>query len=150
MRAEVLREIENTTIFIAAAAVADYRPKQQSANKIKKRAAELTLELERTPDILSEVATRRRNGQLLVGFAAETENVIENAQRKLQDKSLDLVVANDVSRDDAGFDSDSNAVTILVRDNPKSIEVALASKLEVAHRILDEVVKLRRRPTVRT
>lgn len=150
MRAEVLREIENTTIFIAAAAVADYRPKQQSANKIKKRAAELTLELERTPDILSEVATRRRNGQLLVGFAAETENVIENAQRKLQDKRLDLVVANDVSRDDAGFDSDSNAVTILVRDNPKSIEVALASKLEVAHRILDEVVKLRRRPTVRT
>lgn len=147
MRAEVLREVENATIFIAAAAVADYRPKQQSENKIKKNAPELTLELERTPDILSEVAGQRRDGQLLVGFAAETENVRANAQRKLRDKNLDIVVANDVSRDTAGFDSDSNAVTILVGDKPKSIEVPLTTKLEVANRILDEVLQLRRSAT---
>jgi phosphopantothenoylcysteine decarboxylase / phosphopantothenate---cysteine ligase len=142
MRTEVLREIENATVFIAAAAVADYRPKQQSRNKIKKHAAELTLEFERTPDILSEVARQRSDGQLLVGFAAETENVAANAQRKLRDKNLDIVVANDVSGVHSGFDSDSNAVTILVRDNP-SIDVPLTSKFEVANRILDEVVKLR-------
>ena len=147
MRTEVLREIENATVFIAAAAVADYRPKQLSENKIKKHASELTLELERTPDILSEVASQRRDGQLLVGFAAETENVIANAQRKLRDKNLDIVVANDVSRDDSGFDSDSNAVTILVGDKPQSIEVPLTTKLEVADRILDEVLQLRRSAT---
>jgi phosphopantothenoylcysteine decarboxylase / phosphopantothenate---cysteine ligase len=144
MRTEVLREVEKATIFIAAAAVADYRPKQRSENKIKKNASELTLELERTSDILSEVASQRRDGQLLIGFAAETENVITNAQRKLRDKNLDIIVANDVSRDGSGFDSDSNAVTILVGDKPISIEVPLRPKLEVADRILDEVLKLRR------
>jgi len=145
MRTEVLREIEKATIFIAAAAVADYRPKRQSDNKLKKNASELTLDLERTPDILSEVASQRRDGQLFVGFAAETENVIANAERKLRDKNLDIVVANDVSRDGSGFDSDSNAVTILVGDRPITIEIPLTTKLEVADRILDEVLKLRRR-----
>jgi phosphopantothenoylcysteine decarboxylase/phosphopantothenate--cysteine ligase len=144
MRTEVSREIERATVFIAAAAVADYRPKQQAANKIKKDAADLTLELERTPDILNEVGRRRRNGQLLIGFAAETENVTANARRKLDDKNLDLVVANDVTRDGSGFDSDSNAVTILIRNNPTLVEVPLTTKLEVANRILDEVLKLRR------
>jgi len=144
MRSEVLREIDNATIFIAAAAVADYRPKARAENKIKKDASELTLELERTPDILSEVASQRRIGQLVVGFAAETENVTANAQRKLHNKKLDMVVANDVSRVDSGFESDSNAVTILVRDHPKAIDVALTSKVDVANRILDEVIKLRR------
>lgn len=145
MRTEVLREIANATIFIAAAAVVDYRPIQKSENKIKKNASELTLEFERTPDILSEVARQRSAGQLLVGFAAETENVAANAERKLHDKNLDIVVANDVSCDNSGFDSDSNAVTILIRDSPTSIDVPLASKQEVANRILDEVVKLRSR-----
>jgi phosphopantothenoylcysteine decarboxylase/phosphopantothenate--cysteine ligase len=143
MRTAVLREIENATIFIATAAVADYRPKQQSENKIKKDASELTLELERTPDILSEVASQRRPIQLLVGFAAETEDVTANAQRKLHAKNLDIVVANDVSGESSGFDSDLNAVTILVRDNP-AIDVPLTSKLDVANRILDEVAKMRR------
>jgi phosphopantothenoylcysteine decarboxylase/phosphopantothenate--cysteine ligase len=86
----------------------------------------------------------------MVGFAAETENVAANAQRKLHDKNLDVVVANDVSGDGSGFDSDSNAVTILVRDNPRSIDVPLRSKLEVANRVLDEVVKLRRRTAGKT
>jgi phosphopantothenoylcysteine decarboxylase/phosphopantothenate--cysteine ligase len=144
MRTEVSREIERATVFIAAAAVADYRPKQQAANKIKKDAADLTLELERTPDILNEVGRRRRNGQLLIGFAAETENVTTNARRKLENKNLDLVVANDVTREGSGFDSDSNAVTILIRNNPTLVEVPLTTKLEVANRILDEVLKLRR------
>ena len=131
------------TIFIAAAAVADYRAKHPSHSKIKKTATNLTLELERTPDILGNLARQRTNGQLVVGFAAETEDVISNAHKKLTTKDLDIVVANDVSRADAGFDSDLNRVTILVRDAPEPIEVAIASKFEIANRILDEVVKLR-------
>ena len=105
----------------------------------------MILELERTPDILSEVAQRRKNGQLLVGFAAETDDVTSNAQKKLSQKNLDIVVANDVSREGSGFDSDNNAVTILVRDNPLPIDVPLSSKHQVADRILDEVATLRRR-----
>ncbi|HXI62380.1 MAG TPA: bifunctional phosphopantothenoylcysteine decarboxylase/phosphopantothenate--cysteine ligase CoaBC, partial [Pyrinomonadaceae bacterium] len=147
MRAAVLREIDDATIFIAAAAVADYRAKQSSPKKIKKSEAEMVLELERTPDILNEVALNKTTGQLLVGFAAETDDVKRNAQKKLSQKNLDMIVANDVSHDGSGFESDNNAVTILVRDNPLSIDVPLSSKPEVANRILDEVVKLRHRTT---
>jgi phosphopantothenoylcysteine decarboxylase/phosphopantothenate--cysteine ligase len=145
MRAAVLREIDDATIFIAAAAVADYRAKHSSPKKIKKSEAEMFLELERTPDILTEVALNKTTGQLLVGFAAETDDVKGNAQKKLSQKNLDMIVANDVSREGSGFESDNNAVTILVRDNPLSIDVPLSSKSEVANRILDEVVKLRHR-----
>ena len=145
MREAVFREIGDATIFIAAAAVADYRAKHSSPTKIKKSDSDMILELERTPDILSEVAQRRKNDQLLVGFAAETDDVTNNAQKKLSQKNLDIVVANDVSREGSGFDSDNNAVTILVRDNPLPIDLPLSSKHEVADRILDEVVTLRRR-----
>src|SRR5690242_17074765 len=107
----------------------------------------MILELERTPDILNEVALNKKPGQLLIGFAAETEDVKSNAQKKLSQKDLDMIVANDVSREGSGFDSDNNAVSILVRDNPLSIDVPLSSKPEVANRILDEIVKLRRRTT---
>ena len=141
----VFREIGDATIFIAAAAVADYRAKHSSSTKIKKSDSDIILELERTPDILSEVAQRRKNGQLLVGFAAETDDITSNAQKKLSQKNLDIVVANDVSREGSGFDSDNNAVTILVRDNPLPIDVPLSSKHQVADRILDEVATLRRR-----
>lgn len=147
MRAAVLREIDDATIFIAAAAVADYRAKHSSPKKIKKSEAEMILELERTPDILNEVALNKKLDQLLVGFAAETDDVKGNAQKKLSRKNLDMIVANDVSREGSGFESDNNAVTILVRDNPLSIDVPLSSKSEVANRILDEVVKLRHRTT---
>ena len=147
MRAAVLQEIDDATIFISAAAVADYRAKHSSPKKIKKSEAEMILELERTPDILSEVALNKKPGQLLVGFAAETDDVKNNAQKKLSQKNLDMIVANDVSREGSGFESDNNAVTILVRDNPQSIDVSLSSKPEVANRILDEVVKLRRQTT---
>jgi len=147
MRAAVLREIDDASIFISAAAVADYRAKQSSPKKIKKSEAEMILELERTPDILKEVALNKKTGQLLIGFAAETDDVKSNAQKKLGRKNLDMIVANDVSREGSGFESDNNAVIILVRDNPLSIDVPLSAKPEVANRILDEVVKLRHRTT---
>lgn len=143
MHAAVLREFKDATVFIAAAAVADYRARQPAKQKIKKTTAGLTLELERTPDILNEVARRRNVGQTLVGFAAETEDVISNARKKLDAKQLDIMVANDVSREGLGFDSDSNAVTILIKDKPGAIDVPRASKLEVANRILDEITRLR-------
>lgn len=144
MLAAVRSHIEGATTFIAAAAVADYRPKQPATSKIKKSNAEMVLELERTPDILAEVARTRATGQLLVGFAAETGDLFANAREKLEKKNLDMVVANDISRTDAGFDSENNAVTILLRGNETPIDVPLTSKLTIADRILDEVIKLRR------
>jgi phosphopantothenoylcysteine decarboxylase/phosphopantothenate--cysteine ligase len=144
MRAAVTAEAGAASIFLAAAAVSDYRPKDKAPAKIKKSEAEIELKLERTADILAEVARARRNGQLLIGFAAETNDMLAQARQKLLGKDLDAVVANDVSREDAGFDSKNNAVVILLRDEPRPIELPLMSKLETAHRILDEVVKLRR------
>ena len=141
----VNESLPDTTIFIAAAAVSDYRPQTASPRKIKKSIGDLEIKLEHTPDILAEVSRARTNGQLIVGFAAETNNLIENARAKLDTKRLDMVVANDISREDSGFDSELNAVTILVRDNPKPIELPLMPKTEVADRILDQVVELRRK-----
>jgi len=144
MRDAVAEEIGDATIFIAAAAVSDYRVKQQSKTKIKKSDAELQLKLERTADILGEVARSRRKGQLIVGFAAETNDLIANAREKLRSKGLDAIIANDVSREGMGFDSENNAVFILLRDDPAPIELPLMPKSEVAHRILDRIVELRR------
>jgi len=144
MRMAVNNETGAASIFMAAAAVADYRVKEKAATKIKKSEAEMELKLERTADILGEVAQARTNGQLLIGFAAETDDLLKHARAKLVAKGLDAIVANDVSRKDAGFDSENNAVVILLRDDSRPIELPLMSKLETAHRILDEVVKLRR------
>ena len=144
MRVAVAEEVSAATIFMAAAAVSDYRAKEKAKTKIKKSEAEMELKLERTADILGEVAKARTNGQLLIGFAAETNDLLAHAREKLTGKGLDAVVANDVSREDAGFDSENNAVVILLRDDPQPVELPLMSKLETAHRILDEVVKLRR------
>ena len=141
MRNAVIKEAPTSSIFMAAAAVADYRVKDKSPTKIKKSEAEMDLRLERTADILAEVSRARMDGQLLIGFAAETNDLLTNARAKLAGKDLDAVVANDVSREDAGFDSENNAVVILLRENPQPVELPLMSKLEVAHRILDEVVK---------
>jgi len=143
MKAAVLREIGGASIFVAAAAVADYRPLSRSETKIKKTASELVLTLERTPDILGEVATKRSDGLLVIGFAAETDNVVQHAREKLHNKKLDAVVANDVNRTDAGFDADKNAVTIITRDHGDGLELPLMSKLAAAHRILDEIIRLR-------
>lgn len=145
MLAAVRKHIKDATAFIAAAAVADYRPKQPANSKIKKSDAEIVLELERTPDILAEVARAKSAGQLIIGFAAETNDLLRNAREKLKQKNLDIIVANDVSRTDAGFDSENNEVRILIRDNETPIEIPLASKLDIADRILDEVIKLRRK-----
>ena len=144
MMQAVQTEAHNSTVFIASAAVSDYRVKQISKNKIKKSAAELTLNLERTEDTLQYVAQHRRDGQLIVGFAAETNDVINHAREKLKTKNLDAIVANDVSRAGAGFESETNEVTILLRNQPEAVYLPQLSKLEAAHRILDEIVKLRR------
>ena len=144
MRAAVLKEIEAATVFIAAAAVADYRPASRADEKIKKSDAVLTLELEPTPDILAEVSGARHNGLLVIGFAAETKDVIQHARQKLERKRLDAIVANDITRAGAGFDVETNIVTLLARDREMPLELPLLSKLEAAHGILDEVARLRR------
>lgn len=148
MRAVVHAAMKDATIFIAAAAVADYRPQNISESKIKKGADMVELKLERTPDIISEAAHRKSANQLVIGFAAETNDVIENARKKLASKDLDMIVANDVSREDSGFESDANAVTILVRGQDASIELPLMDKSEVAERLLDEIIKLRNQTSV--
>lgn len=144
MRAAVMREVAGASVFIAAAAVADYRPSARAEKKIKKSGDAWTLTLEPTPDILAEVSRTRRNGLLVVGFAAETNDLLEHARKKLRKKSLDAVVANDVTREGAGFETETNAVTILTRDSDAPVELPLLSKLDTAHRILDEVARLRR------
>jgi phosphopantothenoylcysteine decarboxylase / phosphopantothenate---cysteine ligase len=145
MHSTVTAAMADATIFIGTAAVSDYRVRRVSESKIKKTATELELKLERTPDILAEVARIKSNRQLIIGFAAETNDVLANAREKLTAKNLDMIVANDVSRSDAGFDSEANAVTILLKGQSAPIELPLMSKTEVANRILDEIVKLRRR-----
>jgi phosphopantothenoylcysteine decarboxylase/phosphopantothenate--cysteine ligase len=141
MRAAVLNLLPQATIVIKTAAVSDYRPKAAAGQKLK-RTGPMSLELEPTEDILAELAGKKTN-QLVVGFAAETENVLENARKKLAKKSLDAIVVNDVSREGVGFDSDRNAVTILTQEDV--VEVAETTKWEVAQRVLDQVVILRRR-----
>jgi phosphopantothenoylcysteine decarboxylase/phosphopantothenate--cysteine ligase len=144
MREAVLKEVGSATIFIAAAAVSDYRPSVRAAKKIKKQDEKLTIELEQTPDILAEVAASKHNGLLVIGFAAETNDVLSYARSKLERKRLDAIVANDISRDGAGFDTETNIITILTRDQDAPIELPLMSKQEAAHRILDQVARLRR------
>ncbi|HKM85081.1 MAG TPA: bifunctional phosphopantothenoylcysteine decarboxylase/phosphopantothenate--cysteine ligase CoaBC [Terriglobales bacterium] len=140
MLAAVLKLLPESTVVIKTAAVADFRPKAAAGQKIKRK-GEMSLELEPTADILAEVA-RRKTSQVVVGFAAETENVLENARKKLASKSLDAIIVNDVSREGIGFDSDRNAVTII--SPSEVVEVPETSKWDVAHRVLDQVVKLRK------
>ena len=138
MRQAVLNRLPQATVVIKTAAVSDYRPKFAATQKIKRKRA-MSLELEPTADILSELA-RQKTSQILVGFAAETENVLENARQKLASKSLDAIVVNDVSREGTGFDSDRNAVTIITHH--EVVEVSETSKWDVAQRVLDQVVRL--------
>jgi phosphopantothenoylcysteine decarboxylase/phosphopantothenate--cysteine ligase len=142
MSQAVARESADASVFIGAAAIADYRPVQRAEQKIKKSNDSITLTLERTPDVLSQVAASRTNGMLVIGFAAETENVVENAKEKLRSKKLDAIVANDVTRQDSGFDSATNAITIITKDNNPLVLPTL-SKREAADRILDVIVQLR-------
>jgi phosphopantothenoylcysteine decarboxylase/phosphopantothenate--cysteine ligase len=137
----VASEAGRASVFIGAAAIADYRPAQRAEQKIKKSNESITLTLERTPDVLSQVAASRANGMLVVGFAAETENVLENAKEKLRSKKLDAIVANDVSRADSGFDTATNKIAIITND--ESVELPLMTKSEAADRILDAIVSIR-------
>jgi phosphopantothenoylcysteine decarboxylase / phosphopantothenate---cysteine ligase len=139
MRQAVLKLLPQATIVIKTAAVSDYRPKTLAPQKIK-RSGPMTLELEPTVDILAEIA-RHKQSQLIIGFAAETQNALENARKKLASKSLDAIVVNDVSREGVGFDSDRNAVTIITQH--EVVEVPETTKWEVAQRVLDQVIKLR-------
>jgi phosphopantothenoylcysteine decarboxylase/phosphopantothenate--cysteine ligase len=141
MRRAVLDRLPGATLVIKAAAVSDYRPRAMAEQKIKRREA-ITLELEPTADILSEVAARRSPGTLVIGFAAETENHFEHARAKLLRKGADALVLNDVSGTLRGFDSDRNAVTFLTTD--RAIELPEMSKRALADRILDEIKALRR------
>jgi phosphopantothenoylcysteine decarboxylase/phosphopantothenate--cysteine ligase len=139
MRDAVLNLLPQSTIVIKTAAVSDYRAKLASPQKIK-REGPLTLELEPTADILKEISLRKQS-QIVVGFAAETENVLENARQKLAAKQLHAIVVNDVSREGIGFDSDRNEVTIITHD--QVVEVPETTKWEVAQRVLDQVVRIR-------
>ncbi len=138
----VMKNLPESTVFIGAAAVADYRPKDVSEAKIKKTNQDiLTLELEKTPDILANVSQNRHENLLVIGFAAETNNVLDYAKSKLERKNLDMIVANDVSQKNIGFGSEDNVATIVTRTN--NIEFPLMSKRELADKILDEMIKLR-------
>jgi phosphopantothenoylcysteine decarboxylase/phosphopantothenate--cysteine ligase len=144
MRDAVRRYYPETTILIMAAAVADYRPRQPAEQKLKKESSTLFLELEPTPDILSDLRPERGN-RIVAGFAAETEDLLNRARAKLERKGLDLIVANDVTQEGAGFDLDTNIVT-LMDAHGETTALPKLSKAEVAERILDAIVKLKARP----
>jgi phosphopantothenoylcysteine decarboxylase/phosphopantothenate--cysteine ligase len=141
MRRAVSERLTASTIAIFAAAVADYRPAQSHSEKMKRSKEPLTIHLEPTPDILAEAA-QTKGDRLIVGFAAETNNVAENARKKLAAKNADLIVANDVTAEGAGFDHDTNVVTLFARDG-RDLALPKLSKSEVAQRVLDEVLRLR-------
>jgi phosphopantothenoylcysteine decarboxylase/phosphopantothenate--cysteine ligase len=140
MRKAVFAHMEGSSVVIKAAAVSDYRPKVISQKKIKKGDSETTLVLERTKDILEELG-KKKESRILVGFAAETEDLIANAKKKLQEKNLDLIVVNDVTQPGAGFGSDTNQVKILYPSGQVK-DLPLMGKEEVSQLILDDVVRL--------
>ncbi|HET7100218.1 MAG TPA: phosphopantothenoylcysteine decarboxylase, partial [Terriglobia bacterium] len=138
----LFRCLDRATVVLMAAAVVDFAPARTETEKIKKRQGALTLELKPTLDILAEISRRRKPNQLIVGFAAETSNLLENAAAKVREKGLDLIVANDVTQEGAGFDADTNIVTLIFPDgHVKPLEKM--SKLDVANAILDEAIGLR-------
>ena len=140
MREAVFTHLEGSSVVIKSAAVSDYRPKAASEKKIKKEGSEYILALERTKDILEELG-RKKGKRILVGFAAETEDLMANAKKKLLEKNLDLIVANDVTRPGAGFGVDTNQVKILYPSGQVK-DLPLMTKEEVAQFILDDVAKL--------
>jgi len=139
MKDEVLKHCKHMDIIIKAAAVSDYRPVDISKQKIKKRDGDYSIKLTSNPDILSELGKlKEKAGFILAGFAAETENILDNAREKLNKKNLDLIVVNDVTAKDAGFDKDTNQVTIINKNGGKE-ELPLMSKEETADKILDRI-----------
>jgi phosphopantothenoylcysteine decarboxylase/phosphopantothenate--cysteine ligase len=143
MEKAVVDRAAAASVVVAAAAVADYRPASASASKVKKGDGPLTLELVRTPDILKGLGRSKRAGVVLVGFAAETEDLEKNAAEKRAAKNLDLIVANDVTREGHGFEGETNGGVVLRADGSRA-EIPLGTKRAMADRILDEVVAARR------
>lgn len=139
---EVTARSGEMDIIIKAAAVADYRPKHVSEEKMKKSDGEMYLEMERTQDILAHLGSHKREGQFLCGFAMETESLLEHASEKLEKKNADMIVANNLRVEGAGFGTDTNVVTLITRDGMQELE--LMSKEEVAGQILDEIIKRQR------
>jgi phosphopantothenoylcysteine decarboxylase/phosphopantothenate--cysteine ligase len=139
----VMSRLHDVTVFIGSAAVADFRPARRAEQKIKKEGRKtFTVELEETEDIIAAVgAAPERERRVVVGFAAESQSLLEYAERKLREKGLDLIVANDITRADAGFDAETNSATILKRDGSR-VELPLQSKRALADRTLDEIAKL--------
>lgn len=142
MRDAVMEHFSEADMVIKAAAVADYRVRNVSDQKIKKNDEELTLVLEKNHDILKELGEKKRTGQILVGFAAETQNLLEYAKAKLEKKNLDMIVANDVSRKDAGFNTDTNVVKLLYR-NGTIEELPIMTKQKLADELLNRVLKIK-------
>jgi phosphopantothenoylcysteine decarboxylase/phosphopantothenate--cysteine ligase len=143
MQNAVRERAREANIVIMAAAVADYRPAAPHDQKLKRSEGNFTLQLEPTPDILAEIG-REKAGRILVGFAAETGSIAENAKDKLARKGADIIVANDVTQEGAGFDVDTNIVTLYLRDS-REIPLPKMSKFDVANRILDQVLLLKER-----
>ena len=141
MHRAVVERAAESTVVIKAAAVADYRPAAVHSRKIKRGNQRMTLELEPTPDILADLA-REKGGRILVGFAAETHQLAEHAREKLAAKRADLIVANDVTQEGAGFDTDTNIVWLFTRDG-REFSLPRMNKFDVANRVLDEVLRLR-------
>jgi phosphopantothenoylcysteine decarboxylase/phosphopantothenate--cysteine ligase len=150
MHRTVREKLAETTAVIMAAAVADFRPAKPQAEKIKRGAGKVTLELESTPDILADISRENaaaagsqvQNRRIIIGFAAETNDVAASARKKLVSKNADLIVANDVTEPGAGFDGDTNVVTLFSRDS-EEVRLSKMSKFDVAGRVLDELVRLR-------
>ena len=147
MRDAVFAKLDAATVVIKCAAVADFRAAHPSGQKIKKQGMPVSLELDPVGDILAELGRMQMGSRLLVGFAAETENVIEYARRKLEEKNCDMIVANRVGGEGSAFESDTNEVAMVLRGG-EVIEVARAPKREIADRILGQVVRLRQRAGV--
>jgi phosphopantothenoylcysteine decarboxylase/phosphopantothenate--cysteine ligase len=138
----VMKSFPKCTAVVMAAAVSDFRPSSRAKQKVKKQDASLTLKLESTPDILLELG-KKKGKKVLIGFAAETQSLVKNAREKLEKKHLDLIVANDVSRKEIGFQSDSNQVKLIDAEGKVS-ELPLLPKRVVAHRVLDQIPVLRK------
>lgn len=136
----VLSSADSFDIIVMAAAVADYRPGEKNVHKIKKTDGELIVQFEHNPDILMELGKRKKTTQILIGFAAETEDEVKNAQEKLIRKNLDLIVVNNVLQQGAGFETDTNIVTILSKDDAR--ELSLMKKIDVANLLLDRIMDI--------
>jgi phosphopantothenoylcysteine decarboxylase/phosphopantothenate--cysteine ligase len=137
---EVMKAYESFDVLIMVAAVADYRCARVAQKKIKKSDDNLTIELVRNPDIAAELG-KVKGGRILVGFSAETDNLIKNASGKLASKNMDMIVANDVTMEGAGFGTDTNVVK-LIKKNGSILDLPVMSKKDVAHRILDEILTM--------